>query len=71
MSKSEGVTKGTKHSANIEIEGMRKDLKGEFITLLEALDSDDQARDFLHNAIEHRVNSLIEEYKELEDDGEL
>ena len=71
MIKIEVNSNGTKNNADIYIEGKKGEVKGEFITLLEALESNEASRGFLQFAIDYRINSLIKEYKELEDDGEL
>lgn len=57
---------GEKEDARLEMCNLLDAL--EMCNLLDALESNEVSREY---AIDYRINSLIEEYKELEDDGEL
>ena len=71
MIKIEVNKNGVMAEYQIKISGNGEDVKLEMCSLLDALESNEKSRDLLHFAIDYRINSLIKEYKELEDDGEL
>lgn len=62
---------GVTAECQIKMSGNKEDVMLEMCTLLDALESKKESRDLLHFAIDYRIKSLIKEFEELEDDGEL